>query len=164
MPPITGLGYEVKVEYDEDRSLYELRISNGAPIARLNHSFVASGECQHLLSLHRKAMEFRQPPFVIRHSGKEAEIQLEEEAELTGHILEAGKKSLSIQRYKGLGEMNPQQLWETTMDPDSRTLLRVDIEDLIEANEIFTVLMGGQVEPRRRFIEENALNVKNLDV
>ena len=109
-------------------------------------------------------MEFRQPPFIIRQTGKETEIQLEEESELAGHILEAGKKSLSIQRYKGLGEMNPTQLWETTMDPDTRTLLRVDIEDLFEANEIFTILMGEQVEPRRKFIEDNALNVKNLDV
>ena len=164
VPPLEELGYDVTTEYDEEHSLYELRIGNGAPSTRLNHSFVASGECQQLVSLYRKAMEFRQPPFVIRQTGKETEIQLEEEAELAGHILEAGKKSLNIQRYKGLGEMNPTQLWETTMDPDTRTLLRVDIEDLFEANEIFTILMGGQVEPRRRFIEENALNVKNLDV
>ena len=79
-------------------------------------------------------------------------------------ILEKGKKGAQISRYKGLGEMNPDQLWETTLDPNSRSLIQVKIEQEINAEETFSTLMGEVVEPRRNFIQENALNVSNLDV
>jgi DNA gyrase subunit B len=84
--------------------------------------------------------------------------------ELLSFFMDSAKKGLNIQRYKGLGEMNPDQLWETTMEPTNRTLLQVKIEDVVEADNVFTVLMGDQVEPRREFIEQNALNVSNLDI
>jgi len=84
--------------------------------------------------------------------------------ELLDFMVKFGKKGMYIQRYKGLGEMNPEQLWETTLDPNVRTLKKVKVEDIVESDGIFTILMGDQVEPRRNFIEENALRVKNLDV
>jgi len=84
--------------------------------------------------------------------------------EVLAYIKEVAAKGMHIQRYKGLGEMNPQQLWETTMDPEKRTILQVTLEDAVEADKMFTVLMGDQVEPRREFIEDHAHQVKNLDI
>ncbi|PKN16636.1 MAG: DNA topoisomerase (ATP-hydrolyzing) subunit B [Deltaproteobacteria bacterium HGW-Deltaproteobacteria-23] len=100
---------------------------------------------------------------VVSSEGKDL-IETDSCEELLGFFLDTAKKGLYIQRYKGLGEMNPEQLWETTMHQDNRLLLQVKIEDIVEAEEIFTVLMGDQVEPRRDFIEKNALNVSNLDI
>jgi len=96
--------------------------------------------------------------------GKESEVRVEALDDLVEFFIAAGKKGVAINRYKGLGEMNPDTLWETTMDPAKRTLLQVRAEDHTEADLMFTTLMGDQVEPRRKFIEDNALDVKNLDI
>jgi DNA gyrase subunit B len=92
------------------------------------------------------------------------DVRLKSLDELVDYFIIAGKKGIAVNRYKGLGEMNPDQLWETTMNPEIRTLLQVRAEDHTEADLMFTTLMGDQVEPRRKFIEDNALDVKNLDV
>jgi DNA gyrase subunit B len=102
---------------------------------------------------------------VVRRTKAEAEVVEKQSArELFDYVLAEGKKEYSVQRYKGLGEMSSEQLWQTTMDPERRTLLSVKAEDIEACESIFTTLMGEDVEARRKFIEENALDVKNLDI
>jgi DNA gyrase subunit B len=92
------------------------------------------------------------------------QVELQNLRDLLKHLMEEGKKGINVQRYKGLGEMNPDQLWETTMNPAKRILLKVQVEDVLDTDEIFTILMGDQVEPRREFIQNNALEVSLLDI
>lgn len=105
------------------------------------------------------------PPFEIHQTDREEDpVVVEDKRMLLKLLLEEGKKGINIQRYKGLGEMNPEQLWQTTMHPDRRNLLKVTVEDAVESDEIFTILMGDEVEPRRDFIQNNALEVNMLDI
>jgi len=135
-----------------------------ARIDRQTVETLSSHEYKLLLQSYRQVEDICQDgPAILLEEGKK-DIFIEDRKELLETFLSRAKKGQYIQRYKGLGEMNPDQLWETTMDAEKRVLLQVAIQDAIEADEIFTVLMGDQVEPRREFIEKNALNVSNLDV
>jgi len=125
---------------------------------------LSSHEYKLLLQAYRQVEDICQGERAFISSEGKEEKSVDTRQELFDFFLERAKKGLYIQRYKGLGEMNPGQLWETTMDSERRVLLQVKIEDAVEAHEIFTVLMGDQVEPRREFIENNALNVSNLDI
>jgi DNA gyrase subunit B len=157
-------GYQTDLSSDEEHGLHELEIRNreSGSTMRINWELATHVEFQRAVDIFRQLAVLGQPPYVIKTTNSEVEVSSHEE--LLEHIIAAAKKDLTIQRYKGLGEMNPEQLWETTMDPEKRTLLQVCIDDAVETDNIFTVLMGDQVEPRRRFIEENALEVKNLDI
>ena len=128
----------------------------------VTHELVGSADFRELQKQAPSAMGLGKPPYKIKIKG--TEVHKNGSAELVQAILEEGKQGLNIQRYKGLGEMNPGQLWETTMDPEKRTLLRVKLEDMTGVDEIFTILMGDEVEPRRNFIQQHALEVRNLDV
>ena len=129
----------------------------------LDHQFIASRDFQGLKELQAWLLDtLGRPPFTVVSNGEEATCGSYED--IVECFRSLGRKGLSVQRYKGLGEMNPEQLWETTMDPERRTLLQVSIVDAIEADQIFTTLMGELVEPRREFIEANALAVRNLDI
>jgi len=156
-------GFETEITYDEEHTLFGLVVRNGAgsPVP-ITYESLSAAEWKQFLILYQRVADFRDGQIIVKDGDKET--KLESEGQLIDYVVNSGKKSLSIQRYKGLGEMNPTQLWETTMNPDTRTLLQVNIDDAIETDEIFTILMGDQVEPRRRFIEDNALNVKNLDI
>ncbi len=128
----------------------------------LDESFVRSGEVQELLRYAVPLRDYAGPAAVSDTAGDAHEHN--DVLSAVAALVEVGKKGLTLQRYKGLGEMNPEQLWDTTMNPETRTLLQVRVDDSVQANDIFTVLMGDAVEPRREFIEKNALAVSNLDV
>ena len=116
------------------------------------------------LAAEPKPLDASSAPRPAVKAAKDADVQIESVDELVEFFTAAGKKGVAINRYKGLGEMNPDTLWATTMNPESRTLAQVRAEDHLEADLMFTTLMGDQVEPRRKFIEDNALDVKNLDI
>ncbi len=160
---IAEVEYKTELISDEEHGLseVEIKLANGASVL-IDWELATHVEFQRAVELYKTFAQLSQPPFVIKDGGAETEVESRED--LLNHILTAAKKDLHIQRYKGLGEMNPEQLWETTMDPEKRTLLQVKIDDAVETDQVFTVLMGDQVEPRRKFIEDNALDVKNLDV
>ncbi|MCG2773036.1 MAG: toprim domain-containing protein, partial [Desulfobacterales bacterium] len=129
---------------------------------RLDWDLMGSSDFQALVRLDQDLADFKNPPHHLE--GKDRTWEFSSLGELVTLILEEGQKGINIQRFKGLGEMNPDQLWETTMDPETRTLLRVNIEDPVAADEIFTILMGDKVEPRRDFIQNNVLELNELDI
>jgi DNA gyrase subunit B len=150
---------------DEEHGRYTFDVGSrtlGHAGCSVGWDLVSSVEYRTLLSLEKVLKDLRQPPFVVTQNGNERQVASRDE--LLHYLMEEAKKGVSVQRYKGLGEMNPGQLWQTTMNPEARNLLQVTIADAVEANEIFTILMGDTVEPRRRFIEDNALHVRNLDI
>ena len=160
---ISAAGFRTELMSDEEHGLSEIEISlpNGQRVF-FDWNVASYVEFQKAIELKRILESDFPGPFVLGENGKSEKITSREE--LLDRVLAMAKKDLAIQRYKGLGEMNPEQLWETTMNPEKRTLLQVRVEDEIETDDLFTVLMGDSVEPRRKFIEDNALDVKNLDV
>jgi len=129
----------------------------------LSAELVGSPTYEHLRQAYEKvAAASGLPPFTLKLGKKTAIAETFDE--LREHVLTLAKDGLHLSRFKGLGEMNPEQLWETTMDPARRLLVRVDVEDASAADEMFSILMGDQVEPRRAFIEQNAKDVRFLDV
>ena len=160
---VESFGYSAEILTDEEHSVQKLLYRQGSQSPRLvGYPQLSSPEYQRLLVLHKAIGSLDQPPFTVKLDS--TATVLRDRQSLIDHVMELGKKDLQIQRYKGLGEMNPEQLWETTMDPEKRTLLQVQINDAVVTDDIFSVLMGDAVEPRRRFIEDNALEVKNLDI
>jgi len=153
------------VRKDEEHGMYELSVNfqvNGMSVScKVNLDLIISAEYQNLNKVHKDLEGIKAPFHVLSDSDK---VKIDNESKLLEYLFEHGKKGLVIQRYKGLGEMAPQQLWETTMDPEVRYLLQVSVQDAVEADKIFTILMGGEVESRRIFIEENALEAQNLDI
>jgi DNA gyrase subunit B len=160
---LSKAGYETELTPDEEHGLWEIETMTRSGIKmEIDWNFASYVEFQKAVELFKSLEDDLSGPFISGENGTSEEVPTREA--LLDKVLAAAKKDLTIQRYKGLGEMNPEQLWETTMNPDKRTLLEVRIDDAVETDEIFTVLMGDAVEPRRKFIEDNALDVRNLDV
>jgi DNA gyrase subunit B len=148
----------------EDALISEPSDKTFTPV-KIGRGLIYSTAFQKCLILGKKILKHDFPPFVVYHQEKEDEpLTAKDKLELLDIFMRNAKKGMSIQRYKGLGEMNPDQLWETTMNPEKRILLQVKIEDMMETDEIFTILMGEEVEPRKEFINSNALEVSTLDI
>jgi len=148
----------------EDDGYYEFSVTetrNGGQEFKVDWEFLSSPELRQVMGLSQDFRDLKMGGFRVAGEGKR---EFEDPEQLLNEFMEKAKKGLGIQRYKGLGEMNPDQLWSTTMDPEKRTLLNVTVEDAVEADNIFTILMGDKVEPRREFIEKNALEVTELDI
>ena len=157
-------GYETAIEQDEEHGTFEIVItrSRGNGRIMIDWELATHVEFQNAVKLYGDLQDLSRPPFVIAENDNHTIV--DSRVALLDHVMTAAKKDITIQRYKGLGEMNPEQLWQTTLNPDLRTILNVQVNDAVETDEMFTVLMGDAVEPRRKFIEENALDVKNLDI
>jgi DNA gyrase subunit B len=151
--------------FDEEHEVFGLVIldqAGGKPRCLIDWNLLTSADFQKLRRLRKELPGLDHFPVRVVNDHQAQAVESPEV--LLQYFMEEGKKGLTIQRYKGLGEMNPQQLWETTMDPEHRTLLKIRVEDMVEADQIFTILMGDQVEPRRDFIYQNALEVRELDI
>src|SRR5262252_1539953 len=152
---------EGEVTFDEEHSLYQIEF--GAPHhQKISWALAASADYKRLRGLAKAIEDSNKPPFIVARNGDKA--TKEKAQDVLSFVMEDAKKDFTITRFKGLGEMNPAQLWETTMNAETRTLLKVKLEDVVEAEKIFTTLMGENVEDRRKFIEDNALDVVNLDI
>ena len=158
--------YDVKVEEDLKNLSFMLRVQVHSALKtknfRIGVNFSESSEFADLMNQYDGIRRYLSSEFIVKHSGNSSKHN--GLGEFSTYVSNEGRQGAYIQRYKGLGEMNPEQLWETTMNPNNRTLLKVKIEDTIDADQVFSVLMGDQVEPRREFVETNALNVRNLDI
>jgi DNA gyrase subunit B len=157
------LGLNPEMRRDEEHSAYTVVYRDSTHAERtIGLALAAQPEYRRYRALARTVARYNEPPFVVvKNEHREPQPNW---IELLNYVKNEGKKDASVQRYKGLGEMNAEQLADTTMNPDKRTLLQVRLEDAVESEEIFSTLMGEDVESRRKFIEENALDVKNLDV
>ncbi len=163
-PDIVDLDWKLgeDTEHNSNSIEYDFRENGRVSSSFIDFNFLASPDFRELRKLAESLSPLWGSACHIADNGEEKEIgSLEKFVEF---ILERGKKGQFIQRYKGLGEMNPEQLWSTTMNPENRVLKQVQVDDAVEADEIFSKLMGDQVEPRKEFIELNALRVSNLDV
>src|SRR4051794_441855 len=160
---LVKLGLKPQMRKDEEHSSYAVVFHDQTNAERpIGLQLAAQPEYKRFRALARSISRFNEPPFVvIKNEHRDTQASW---VELLNYVKNEGKKDASVQRYKGLGEMNAEQLAETTMNPEKRTLLQVRLEDAVESEEIFSTLMGEDVESRRKFIEDNALDVKNLDV
>ncbi|MGO9620381.1 MAG: DNA topoisomerase (ATP-hydrolyzing) subunit B [Desulfobaccales bacterium] len=154
-----------RLEFDEEHTCWAFLISSNVRDKgeiRIDWEILSGSDFQALVRLSQEIQDFKNPPHFLE--GKDRTWEFPSLEGLVAFILEEGQKGINIQRFKGLGEMNPEQLWETTMDPETRTLLKVNIADASEADNIFTILMGDKVEPRREFIQNNVLELNELDI